>query len=883
MEEYITWLELQTVSNEEVNDRKAFEDCLRKTIKDGEFDEISDKLTPRALTKCNTNALLMAMEVNFELQRLADKKGPDHEDFDKLAASLDEFISRLFDPLKSGGRLRDVFLRDSIDNVMDAAIEFKQKKFFAHPVINSQMTKKWHGEFGWMRKCSWLSTERWLWVFLNVWCVFDVVLFPIIFIVFGAYHLTRKKTRNREGRYLKYFTIPYFIFVRDTFSFLVHLGLHFGLCLAPSSISISGLEWAICVFYMGRMVTEMKQIRDTKIPQGEESEKPGIKEPLTCGSVEILADPKESSIRKSKSTSLARKFSKYLNDRWNVLDLTTITVYLIIFALRMLTWAVSDSVVNNRALVMTGYLYGLNTMFLTFRAFGLVMEIIRGVGAIQIALFFILSDVAIIFWQFMAAILAFSIAITKVYVAERSYLVKEDRDKNAWWTVAKHLCWSLLGIVELDALDSSDELSVTVVRFLYGGFMIVGAVLLMNMMIALLSNTYQRVERNLVKRSRPIRISRMEEKMLRLKMESLDLVVKNLQIKYFASYGYTFPLSDQGKMEKVFQETRNLRPMTNQVAYSTFITDGYDKCVLPTGPKAWKSEGIRIEHYILMYEGVNVCKTCKDHPTASQKNHGARYLVPFTREFPKFEVLILEAGECRSLEVGVAGKNYESHVNRSRGWTNDCIGYHINGNIFDAFTANSINEIEDAMADRGDVIGCMVMFEMAKNGKVPVVFTLNGKQITQATIATNFEDKESLLFPFVSMGHEGVTVSAKMRPGGGVSRLTMSEMWDRMTSTSSPGTVSTQENEKAAVGHDLEYAETRFRQVRDDMLANLRMNFRRIEDVFSQWNKECMLMNDSVQMGPALRKKIKETLEGFQEVEELGKQLDRKFGQFLKT
>ena len=39
-----------------------------------------------------------------------------------------------------------------------------------------------------------------------------------------------------------------------------------------------------------------------------------------------------------------------------------------------------------------------------------------------------------------------------------------------------------------------------------------------------------------------------------------------------------------------------------------------------------------------MYEGEEVCKTCKDHPTASQKNHGARYLIPFTSEFPGFEV-----------------------------------------------------------------------------------------------------------------------------------------------------------------------------------------------------------------------------------------------------
>ncbi len=35
-----------------------------KTIKDGNVDDITDKLTPRALTKCHTNALMMAMKVS---------------------------------------------------------------------------------------------------------------------------------------------------------------------------------------------------------------------------------------------------------------------------------------------------------------------------------------------------------------------------------------------------------------------------------------------------------------------------------------------------------------------------------------------------------------------------------------------------------------------------------------------------------------------------------------------------------------------------------------------------------------------------------------------------------------------------------------------------
>ena len=108
----------------------------------------------------------------------------------------------------------------------------------------------------------------------------------------------------------------------------------------------------------------------------------------------------------------------------------TALIYLVIFVVRMVTWAMSESVVDNRALVVAGYLYGLNTMFLTFRAFGHLMENTRNVGSIQIALYHILSDVVAIFWQFIAAILAFSIAITKVYMAENSYILQSDKDKN---------------------------------------------------------------------------------------------------------------------------------------------------------------------------------------------------------------------------------------------------------------------------------------------------------------------------------------------------------------------------------------------------------------------------------------------------------------------
>ena len=60
--------------------------------------------------------------------------------------------------------------------------------------------------------------------------------------------------------YLKYLKTPYFIFVRDALSYLALVVLHYALCLSPSSLAFSGLEWSILIFFMGRSLVEYRQI-----------------------------------------------------------------------------------------------------------------------------------------------------------------------------------------------------------------------------------------------------------------------------------------------------------------------------------------------------------------------------------------------------------------------------------------------------------------------------------------------------------------------------------------------------------------------------------------------------------------------------------------------
>ena len=58
-----------------------------------------------------------------------------------------------------------------------------------------------------------------------------------------------------------------------------------------------------------------------------------------------------------------------------------------------------------------------------------------------------------------------------------------------------HLGWSLLGRSEESGpMISADPLSVLLAQIFYAAFLIMGVVLLINMLIALLSSTYQKTE-----------------------------------------------------------------------------------------------------------------------------------------------------------------------------------------------------------------------------------------------------------------------------------------------------------------------------------------------------------------------------------------------------
>jgi len=537
------------------------------------------------------------------------------------------------------------------------------------------------------------------------------------------------------------------------------------------------------VFFAGRLLTEIKQIVDF-------ARKPY--EPSGAWINTRLAFYKE---------KLSNLKSDYIRDCWNVYDLLILVIFVfVILPLRIVTWVESESVNNNRILVIAGYLYGFNTMLLTLRAFGSILETFKEIGPIQIALFHIIKDAVVVVVHFVAITLAFASAITKVFVAEKTLVSENTSGKQpvcnksgiqCWWKIATHLGWSLLDLSEgLSPLESTDSFSETLAHLLFAAYLVLALILLINMLIALLSNTYQRVQDNArnewvfkkaiavetYRNYHPIPVpfniisipavwiyslcKRKAEHKNTSKNTTRMEVSKLLVDTYRRKYGDSFPPTN--KIDQILDGAEKTESMVNQILYRTFTYQkGYDKALLPTGPEAWHAhEDILVDDYLIK------CHKAIDYG-ADGGYRGARYKVAFSRRFPHFEVMILESGETKWVGLGVVFEDYDTDCLPGEDGTVGCDPYRC---IISR--CSSPQKASGSVAvRRGDVIRCSVMFEEEQeiDGKiqVPVVFSVNRSRIVPEDNTPTYieysEDRQ--LFPCVVFEIKSTTensVLAKM-------------------------------------------------------------------------------------------------------------------------
>jgi len=334
---------------------------------------------------------------------------------------------------------------------------------------------------------------------------------------------------------------------------------------------------------------------------------------------------------------------------WNYLDVFTLLIYLLIVILRIVTFTRGSNPYHNRLLEVANYFYGANTMLLVLR-FSSVLELSAVVGPLQLALFRMLIDPVVILVQFFFVIMAFSLAITKSYIAEMSYMTATNNQTGG---VAKHnayckqgevqclfktswqLVLSVFSQADLQKMESHTSFTTDVVAVLYLIFLVLSVIMLINMLVALLNHTYDNIKtnaevewkfaravvenqyRNLHSIVVPFNLlsvpidllycefngdSRQEDAINRLKEYKTYYRKRLFPIiteRYRKKYGGSFPLSIEEKIDLIMEKLQ-ISPGCDEIALKR--QDEYN-----LGTSKYRTDNISVDCHLPRSESPSIC------------------------------------------------------------------------------------------------------------------------------------------------------------------------------------------------------------------------------------------------------------------------------------
>ncbi|CAH3128022.1 unnamed protein product [Pocillopora meandrina] len=505
-------------------------DSLKDFLKEGEkidWEDIKNVVTASALCK-EKDPIDKAFEVHIKLCQIAKTSTENTKAIEKLADRVDDFAYDLLDQVK---RIEEEELHDeaadryaSLFSEMTAkAIAKGRKKFVSHPFIFKRVEKRW--KLGLSKEFQSRPLHR---ILLLLIMMLDAILTPVM-LPLNAYVSFKNQQgtnlTNIQGIYAKYLETPYVIFMKTQFMQLIFIGLFFRISMIGSSIAPTVEESFILLFFIGFVVSEIQQYR-----------------------------------------SSASKV--YLRDIWNYLDVLIMLVYAFVITVRIVTVIIGGDPYKNRLLELAHYGYGFDGMLLILR-FSSILELSSVIGPLQLALFHMCLDLLVILIQFGFVIVAFSLAITKCYTAETSFLTPLNSGSNSveycvegslncFFKSARQLVWSVFGMTHFEEMESVTSLTSDIVVFLYLVFLVLSVIMLVNILIALLTTTYDKYKTNAEmewKFSRAV----IEEQYRRMHLVVVpfNIISEPLKALYFAQFSDSLAKKKEErtvKYERFFKE-----------------------------------------------------------------------------------------------------------------------------------------------------------------------------------------------------------------------------------------------------------------------------------------------------------------------------------------
>ncbi|XP_072710755.1 short transient receptor potential channel 4 isoform X2 [Ciconia boyciana] len=421
--------------------------------------------SPSLIALSSEDPFLTAFQLSWELQELSKVENEFKSEYEELSRQCKQFAKDLLDQTRSSREL-EIILNYRDDNSLieeqsgndlarlKLAIKYRQKEFVAQPNCQQLLASRWYDEFpGWRRRH---------WAVKMLTCVVIGLLFP----VFSVCYLIAPK--SPLGLFIRK---PFIKFICHTASYLTFLFL---LLLASQHIDRSDLsmqgppptivEWMILPWVLGFIWGEIKQMWDG-----------GLQD--------------------------------YIHDWWNLMDFVMNSLYLATISLKIVAYSKYSGLVPRESwdmwhpTLVAEALFAIANIFSSLRLISLFTANSH-LGPLQISLGRMLLDILKFLFIYCLVLLAFANGLNQLYFYYETNEpgnckgIRCEKQNNAFSTLfetLQSLFWSIFGLINLYVTNvkARHEFTEFVGATMFGTYNVISLVVLLNMLIAMMNNSYQ--------------------------------------------------------------------------------------------------------------------------------------------------------------------------------------------------------------------------------------------------------------------------------------------------------------------------------------------------------------------------------------------------------
>ncbi|XP_034745760.1 short transient receptor potential channel 4a [Etheostoma cragini] len=429
--------------------------------------------SPSLIALSSEDPFLTAFRLSWELQELSKVENEFKSEYEELSQQCKQFAKDLLDQTRSSRELEMILNYRDDTNLLEEegnndlarlklAIKYHQKEFVAQPNCQQLLASRWYDEFpGWRRR-------HWAGKFFT--CVFIGLLYPL----FALWYLIAPKSRH--GLFIRK---PFIKFICHTASYLTFLFL---LLLASQHIvtteqdrqdrqgpAPTTVEWMILPWVLGFIWAEIKQMWDGG-------------------------------------------FQDYVHDWWNLMDFVMNSLYLATISLKIVAYTkYSGSKPRNQwemwhPTLVAEAVFAIANIFSSLRLISLFTANSH-LGPLQISLGRMLLDILKFLFIYCLVLLAFANGLNQLYFYYETKASDEKgkckgircvEQNNAFSTLfetLQSLFWSIFGLISLYVtnVDADHQFTEFVGATMFGTYNIISLVVLLNMLIAMMNNSYQHI------------------------------------------------------------------------------------------------------------------------------------------------------------------------------------------------------------------------------------------------------------------------------------------------------------------------------------------------------------------------------------------------------